>query len=67
MGTSDEETGCPTEPPVAGWVEACQSGRAPKRKAYARPDVLVEGDVRSFVLFGSQGTGDSGDPGSRQF
>ena len=37
------------------------------RKSYVNPELKSLGDVRDLTLGGSDGTGDSGDPGNRQF
>ena len=40
---------------------------ADSRKIYATPALKCLGDVRDLTLGGSDGTGDSGDPGNLQF
>ncbi len=37
------------------------------RKLYIAPILTCLGDVRDLTLGGSDGTGDSGDPGAQQF
>lgn len=37
------------------------------RKSYVSPELKSLGDVRDLTLGGSDGTGDSGDPGAQQF
>lgn len=37
------------------------------RRSYVAPTLTCLGDVRDLTLGGSDGTGDSGDPGTQQF
>lgn len=60
MGTL-EETDSPSadgRPETPHSSHPSAPGKA--RRPYAPPRILVDGDVRSFVLGGSLGTGDSG-------
>lgn len=63
MGTTEEKPAGSTESPLEERLDAPPAEAARQRKAYSPPRILVDGDVRSFVLGGSMGTGDSGSGG----
>lgn len=67
MGNSEESPAGSSRSPFDGPVESRPAEPVRKRKSYSPPRILVDGDVRSFVLGGSPGTLDSGSPGLQKF